>query len=168
MQETRVRSLGQEDSLEEGMATHSSTLAWKTPWIEEPGGLQSIGLERVEHEWSNLACSCCSVTKWCPTLCDPMDCSTTGSCPPLSPRVCSKSCPLSWWCYLTILSFDVPSSFCVQSFPAPQTFPMSWLFPSGGQSTGASASAPILPMNIQGWFPLGLTGLISLQLVRTN
>ena len=117
MQETRVRSLGQEDSLEEGMATHSSILPWKTPWIEEPGGLQSIGLERVEHEWSNLACSCCSVTKWCLTLCDPMDCSTTGSCPPLSPRVCSKSCPLSWWCYLTILSSDMPFSCCLQSFP---------------------------------------------------
>ena len=164
----RKIELGQEDPLEEGMATHSSILAWKIPWIEEPGGLSSIWLGRVEHEWSNLACTHCSVTKWCPTLCNPMDCSMPGSCPPLSPRVCSKSCPLSWWCYLTILSCDVPFSFCLQSFPAPESFPVSWLFPSGGQSTGVSASAPIPPMNIQGWFLLGLTGLISLPLVRIN
>ena len=56
------------------------------------------------------------------------------------------------------------AQICVhQSFPASESFPMSWLFPSGGQSIGASASALVLPMNIQGWFPLGLTGLISLQ-----
>ena len=51
-----VRSLGQEDTLEEEMATHSSTLAWETPWTEEPGELQSIGLQRVGHDWSDLAC----------------------------------------------------------------------------------------------------------------
>ena len=56
-----------------------------------------------------------------------------------------------------------PFSFCLQSLPASEPFPMSWLFTSGGQIIGASASAPVLPMNIQGWFPLGLTGLISLQ-----
>ena len=81
-------------------------------------------------------------------------------CPVLSPRVCSNSCPLSWWCYLTA-SFSVTLfSSCPQSFPASGSFPMSWLFASGGQSIGASAS--VLPMNIQGWFPLGLIGLISL------
>ena len=81
-------------------------------------------------------------------------------CPVLSPRVCSNSCPLSWWCYLTT-SFSVTLfSSCPQSFPASGSFPMSWLFASGGQSIGASAS--VLPMNIQGWFPLGLIGLISL------
>ena len=51
MRETWVRSLGGEDPLEKEMATHSSTLAWKTPWMEEPGGLQSIGSQRVEHDW---------------------------------------------------------------------------------------------------------------------
>ena len=56
-----------------------------------------------------------------------------------------------------------PFSSCLWSLPASESFPMSWLFSSGGQSTGASASASVLPMNIQGWFPLGLTGLISLQ-----
>ena len=83
-------------------------------------------------------------------------------CPPLSPGVYSNSCPLSWRCYLTISS-SVGSFFsCLQSFPASGSFPMSWLFPSGGQSIGDSASASILPMNIQGSFRLGLTSLISL------
>ena len=82
---------------------------------------------------------------------------------PLSPRVCSHSCPLSWWCYLTISSSFAHFSFCLQSFPASGSFPMSQFFASGGQSSGASASASILPMNIQGWFPLGLPSLISLQ-----
>ena len=84
-------------------------------------------------------------------------------CPSLSPRVCSNSCPLSWWWYLTILSFAVPFSRCLKSFPASGSFPMSWLFASGSQSIRASDSASVLLMNIQGWFPLLLTGLISLQ-----
>ena len=77
-------------------------------------------------------------------------------CPPLSYRVHSNSCTLTWWWCLTI------SSFCLQSLPPSRSFPMSWLFSSGGQSIRASASVSILPMNIQDWFPLGLTGLISL------
>ena len=81
----------------------------------------------------------------------------------LSPRVCSNSCPLSQWCYLTISSSVALFSFGFQSFPALGSFPVSQLFTSGGQSIGASASATVLPMSIQGWFPLGLTGLISLQ-----
>ena len=84
-------------------------------------------------------------------------------CASLSPWVCSNSCPLSWWCYLTISSSAVPLSFCLQSLLASGSFSMNQLFASGGQSIGASASASVLPMNIQGWFPLGLTGLISLQ-----
>ena len=83
------------------------------------------------------------------------------SCPSPSPRACSNSCPLSGWCHPTILSYINPFSSCPQSFPASRTFPMSQLFASGGQSIGAAAS--VLPMNIQGWFPLGLAGLISLQ-----
>ena len=84
--------------------------------------------------------------------------------PSLFPRVCSNSCPLNWWCYPTILSSVPLFSSCPQSFPDSGSFSMSWLFASGGQSIGASASASasILPMNNQGWFPLGLTGLISL------
>ena len=84
-------------------------------------------------------------------------------CPPLSPGVCSDSCPLSQWGYLTISSSVVPFSSCLQSFAGSESFPMSPLFASGGQSIGASASASVLLMNIQGWFSLGLTGLISLH-----
>jgi len=74
--------------------------------------------------------------------------------------VFSNSCPLSRWCHPTILSSVITFFSCLQSFPASGSFPMSWLFASGGQSIGASAS--VLSMNIQDWFPLGLTGLISL------
>ena len=84
-------------------------------------------------------------------------------CLALSSRICSDSCPLNRWCLLTISSSVVPFSFCLQSFPVSWSFPMNWLFASHGQSIGAWASASVLPMNIQGWFPLGLTGLISLQ-----
>ena len=84
------------------------------------------------------------------------------SCPLLSPWVCSNLCPLSQWCHPTISSSVTPFSCCPQSFPASGSFPVSHLFPSGGQSPGASASAWIPPVNIQGWFPLGLTGLSSL------
>ena len=84
-------------------------------------------------------------------------------CPSLSPRVCSNSCPLSWWCHPTISTSVITFSSCPQSFPTSGSFPMSWLFASGGYSIGASASASVLPMNIQSWFPLGLTGLISVQ-----
>ena len=83
-------------------------------------------------------------------------------CPPLSPGVCPSSCPLNQWCHPTISS-SVTLLSCPQSFPASGSFPMSQLFTSGGQSIRASASVSVLPMNIQGWFPLGLSGLISLQ-----
>ena len=84
-------------------------------------------------------------------------------CPSPSPRACSSSCPLNQWCHPTISSSVISFSSCPQSFPASGFFPMRQLFASGGQSIGASASASVLPMNIQGWFPLGLTGWISLQ-----
>ena len=84
-------------------------------------------------------------------------------CPSLSPRACSNSCPLNRRCHPTFLSSVVPFSSCLQSFPASGSFPMSQFFTSGGQSIGVSASASVLPMNIQDWSPLGWTGLISLQ-----
>ena len=83
-------------------------------------------------------------------------------CPSPTPRVFSNSCPSSQWYHPTISLSVTPFSSHPQSFPAPDTFPVSQLFTSGGQSVGASASASVLPMNIQGWFPLELTGLISL------
>ena len=79
-------------------------------------------------------------------------------CPSLSPRVCSNSCPLSQWCYPTISPSATPFYFCLQSVPESGSFPKNWLFTSGGQSIGASVSASVLPMNILGWFLLGLTG----------
>ena len=88
---------------------------------------------------------------------------TRPPCSSLSPGVCSNSCPLSQWCYPTISFSVIPFSFCPQSFPASRSFPISQLFASGGQNIGASASASVLPLNIQDWFPVGLTGLISLK-----
>ena len=82
-------------------------------------------------------------------------------CPSLTPGACSNSCPSSRWCHPTILSFFTLFS-CLQALPASWSFPMSQFFTSGGQSIGYSASASVLPMNIQDWLPLGLTGLISL------
>ena len=84
-------------------------------------------------------------------------------CPSPTPGAYSNSCPSSWWCHPTISSSAIPFSSCLQSFPASGSFPMSQLFTSGGQSIGASASALVLPMNIQDWFPLAWTGWISLQ-----
>ena len=78
-------------------------------------------------------------------------------CPSPTPRACSNSCPSSWWCHSTVSSSVIPFSSCLQSFPASVSFPMSQFFTSGGQNIGVSASAPVLPMNIQDWFPLGLT-----------
>ena len=88
------------------------------------------------------------------------------SCPSLFPGVCSNSCPLRRWCHPIISTSVIPFFSCLKSFPASGPFQMSQLFTSSGQSTGASAS--VLPMNIQGWFTLGLTGLISLQSKRLS
>jgi len=84
-------------------------------------------------------------------------------CPSPTPRACSNSCPLSWWCHPTISSSVVPFSSCLQSFPASGSFQMSQFLTPGSQSTGASASATVLPMNIQDWFPFGWIGWNSLQ-----
>jgi len=110
-----------------------------------------------------------SLTQSCLTICHPMNCMQHARllCPSLSPRVCSNSCPLNGWCHPTISPSVVPFSSCLQSFPASWSFPMSRLFAWGGQSIGASASALVLPMSIQGWFPFGLTGLISLQTLKS-
>ena len=89
---------------------------------------------------------------------------TRPPCPSPTPRACSNSGPLSWWCHPTISSSVSPFSSCLQSFPASGSFPMIQLFVSGSQSIEASAS--VLPMNIQDWFPLGFTGWISKGLSR--
>ena len=84
-------------------------------------------------------------------------------CPSPTPRVYPNSCPLSRWCHPTISPSVVSFSSCPQSFPASGSFPMSQFFASGGQSIGVSASASVLPMNTQDWFPSEWTGWISLQ-----
>ena len=103
----------------------------------------------------SLSCVWIFVTPW----------TTARHLPCLSPTpgACSYSCPLNWWCHSTSLSSVAPFSSCSQSFLSSGSFPMSWLFTSNGQNTRASASASVLPKNIQGWFSVGLTGLISLQ-----
>ena len=105
---------------------------------------------------SNQYTCYCLVHKLCPTLRPHGLQHTRLLCPPLSTRVCSKSCLLN-----IISSSATLFSFCLQSFPASGSIPMSWIFASGAQSIGASASASVLPMNIQGWCP-DLLFLISL------
>ena len=144
---------------------HSSPECWTmTPSLQANWTLHlPLPSSTLTQAYLIIGC-CCSVTKSCPTLCDLMEEHVRLLCPPLCPGVCSNSCPLSWWCYLTMSSSVAPFSFCLQSFPASGSFPMSWLFPSGGQSTGALAS--VLPMHNHGWFSIQLTGLIFLDITE--
>ena len=188
-QETLVPSLGQEDPLEEGTATYSSVLAWGIPWTEEPGRLQSIGSQRVRHYRSDWACthapspfraalSCpmhpvrvfhrlfFSESPWdrlllfsCSVMSDSMDCSMPGF-PVLHHLLEFAQTHVHW------ISDTIQPSHPL-SFPSSPAFNLSqhwglfqWVSSSGNQSIGVSASALVIPMNIQGWFPLGLTGLI--------
>ena len=109
-------------------------------------------------------CQFSSVAQSCLTLCDPHGLQHIRlSCSSPTPRACSNSCPLSQWCHPTISSSVLPFSSHIQSFPTSGSFPMSQFFASVGQRIGVSASASVLPMNNQDWFPLGLTYLISSQ-----
>ena len=111
-----------------------------------------------ESQW----CCCCLVAKSCPTLCDPMDCSMPSS----SVLHCLLEFAQIHVHWVSVVSNHLILStpfFCLLSFLASGSFPVSWLFMSGGRNTEAAASASVLPMNIQAWFPLGLIGLISLQ-----
>ena len=114
-----------------------------------------------------ITCYCCSVTKSCTTLSDPMDCSRPGS------SVLHYLLELLKFMSIELVMLSNHLTFChplllplllflPSIFLASGSFPMSWLFPSGGQTIGASALASALPTNIKGWFPLGLTGFISL------
>ena len=114
-------------------------------------------MELARGSWWVVGYCCFVVIKLCPTLWDRL------LCPSPSPGACSNSSPLSQWCHPTILSSVIPFSSHLQSFPASGSFLMSRLYASGGQRIGASISASVLPMNIEDRFPLGLTGLISLQ-----
>ena len=111
---------------------------------------------------SNICC-CYSVAQLCPTFAIPWFAACQASWSVTIPWRLLKLTSIEFWCHPAISSSVVPFSSCLQSFPASGSFLMSWLFSLGGQSIGASASASVIPMNIQGWFSLGLTGLISLQ-----
>ena len=105
-----------------------------------------------------------SVTQSCPDSLQPHGLQHARlPCPSPTPRACSNSRPSSWWCHPTISSSVVPFSSSLETFPASGSFPMSQFFASGGQSIGVSASASVVPMDVQDWFPLGWTGWISLQ-----
>ena len=121
----------------------------------------------TSKRWIQISkkCYCCSsVAKSCQTLCDPMGCSTPGF-PVLHHLLEFAQTHVHWVSdgHPAISSSVIPFSSCPQYFPESGSFPVSQLFISGGQNIGVSTSASVLPMNIQGWFPLGLTGLISLQ-----
>ena len=93
---------------------------------------------------------------------------TRPPCPSPTSGVHSNSCPLSWWCHPTISSSVIPFSSCTQSFPESESFQMSQLFASGGQSIGVSASTSVLPVNTQDWSPLEWTGWISLKISHNH
>ena len=150
MQEVWVQSLGQEDSFQKEMATHSSLLVWKIAWTVEPGGLQ-FRSDQISHSvMSN-------------SLLPHESQHAKPPCPSPTPRVHSDSRPSSQRCHPAISSSVVPFSSCPQSLPASQYFPMSQLFAWGGQSIGVSASTSILPKNTQDWSASEWTGWISLQ-----
>ena len=119
-------------------------------------------MRNFEEKWISTSVQFSSVTQLCPTLCDPMDCSQ-ASLSFTIPQSLLKLMSIELMMPSSHLIVCHPFSSCPQSFPASGSFPMSPLFASGGQSIGASAAGSVLPMNIQDWFPLGLTGLLSLQ-----
>ena len=156
MWETQVQSLGWEDPLEKEMAywIFSSILAWRIPWTEETGRLQSMGLQRVGHDWATSKMSHSSGSLLVPWFMYPLPLNwitvqfssvqfsrsvvsdylrpyglqhTRLPCLSPAPRACSNSCPVSRWCHPTISSSVVPFSSCLQSFPASRSFPMSQL-----------------------------------------
>ena len=120
-----------------------------TPWTEAPSIIPSISsvqllihVRLIVTPWTTARQTSLSITN-CQNLPNP--------------------CPSSWWYHPAISSSVIPFSSCPQSFPASGSFPMSQLFPSGGQSVGVSASTSVLPVNTQDWSPFGWTGWISLR-----
>ena len=122
-------------------------------WFGHKSGAFMMGFSQVQ--FSHLSHVWLFATSW--------TAARQAYCPSPTPGACSNSCSSRWWCHPTISSSVIPLSSCLQSFPATGSFPVSQFFTSDGQSIGVSASASALPMNIQDWFPLGMTDLISLQ-----
>ena len=134
-------------------------------WVWAPFLLETMTIGNKHHSLGRLRPAGCMEDQLCPVVvvqslshaqvfATPWTAARQVSCPSLSAVACSDSCPSSWWCHPTISSSVIPFSFCLQSFLASGSFPVNQLFTSGGQSIGASASASVLPVNIQAWFPL--------------
>ena len=143
--------------MSENLRSHTG-LSWVHSHIQSRWSQQHLIISSL-HPWKCLQLWgwCCLVAQSCPTLQPPGLQQARFPCPSPSPRACSKSLPLSGWCHPTSLSSVIPFSSCLLSFPASESFPVSQLFTLGGQRIGASALASVLPMNIQGWSPLGWT-----------
>ena len=147
------------DLSDSGIEPRSPALAGRFFTTKPPGKPSTeyrVGIQQIKQ-------FSCSIAQLCPTLCNPMNCSMPGF-PVLHQLPELPWCSSGQWCHRIISSSLVPFSSCLQSFPASGSFPWwSQFFALGGQSIGVSASASVLPMNIQDWFPLGWTGWISLQ-----
>ena len=150
MRKTWVPSLGQEDPLEKVMTTHSSILAWRIRWTEEPGGLQSMGLQWIRYDWTTntftffqcgnniFKITTCFFTVQCScsVVADSLRPHGLQHAQLPTPRAYSKSSPSSQWCHPTISSSVLPFSFRLESLPAPGSFQMNQFFTSGDQSIG--------------------------------
>ena len=174
-----VWSQGQEDLLvfQEATSRHGNSLQYSC--LENPMDRGALRARVHGAAKSQTWTATTIITRTCylpPTVSVQFSCSVVSdslrphelqharpSCPSPTPRVHPNPCSSSQWCYLTISSSLVPFSSCPQSFPASGSFPMSQLFPSGGRSIGVSVLISVLPMNTQGWSPLGWTGWNSLQ-----
>ena len=133
---------------------------WRVPNITQQSCIMHFKVRKFNsgHHSVQFSCSVMSDFLWPHGLQH-----ARPPCPSPISRACSNSCPLSQWCHPTISSFVIPFFLCLKSFPVSGSFPMSQFFASGSQSIGVSASASVLPVNIQEWSPLGLTGCIPSQ-----
>ena len=131
--------------------------------LRKVGGLEVGGIKEIRYSKWNILSVHFSRSVMSNSMRPHESQHTRSPCPSPTPRVYSNSCPSSQWCHPAISSSGVPFSSCPQSLPESESFPMSQLFAWGGQSTGVSALASVLPMNIQDWSPLDWTGWISLQ-----
>ena len=132
-------------------------------WLKLQLPMQGAWVQSLARELRSHMLQFSSVAQSYLTLCDPKTQHVRPPCPSITPGDYSNSCPSSQWCHPTISSSVILFSPHLQSFPASGSFQMSYFFPEGGRSIGVSASASVLPMNIQDWFPLGWTDWISLQ-----
>ena len=158
----KVRFLGPGDKDTDIFGHNSAYHSRKSTFSLNSSPSAPSGLIKFKKNWFQLLISSVQSFSQVWLFGTPWTAARQASYPSPSPGVCSNSCPLSPWCHPIISSSVIPFSSCLKSFPASESFPISQFFTSGGQSTGASASPSVLPMNFQDWLPLGWTGLISL------